>query len=47
MTKLLHEPLKAKCYMDINNNNELHTHQGMRIQYTCEKVSCSDTLYSL
>ena len=29
MTKLLHEFLIAKCYMDINNKNDLHTHQGI------------------
>ena len=29
MTKLLHGSLIAKCFIDNNNNNELHTHQGM------------------
>ena len=45
-------PIIAKCYMDINNKNELQTHQGTDSRHM-QKVNCSDkksigrTLYSV
>ena len=29
MTRLPHESLTTKSYMNLNNKNELHTHQGV------------------
>ena len=46
MTKLLQEPLIANFYMDINNNNDLHTHQGMDSRHI-QKGICSDKIIVL
>ena len=47
-----HDQTIAKRYMDIDNKNELQTHQGMDSRHM-QKVNCSDkksigrTLYSV
>ena len=38
MIKLLHESLTPKCNMDVNSNNEKHTHQGVDSRQT-QKVN--------
>ena len=39
-----HDQIIAKLYIDINNKNELQTHQGMDSRHM-QKVNCSDKKY--
>ena len=46
ITKLSHESLIAKYYMDINNKTELHTHQGVDLsQLQISQLNIERTLF--